>query len=99
MAQRWEQRKTETGSSGSSESTVDLSLVSLKGDRMKIQIVMSKKVHPARNVPLGRGWFFRIVARNGRTLCHSEIYTTLASCRKTAGMLRGLMVGVGIEEV
>ena len=88
MAQRWEQRKTETGSSGSSESTVDLSLVSLKGDRMKIQIVRRKG-----------GWFFRMVARNGRTLCHSEMYTTLASCRKTAGMLRGLMVGVGIEEV
>ena len=28
------------------------------------------------------GWFFRFVARNGRTLCHSEIYTSKASCYK-----------------
>ena len=59
---------------------------------MKIQIVRSKKGNK-------NGWFWRIVASNGRTLCHSEIYTTLANARKTASRIRDTMVGVGIEEV
>jgi len=59
---------------------------------MKIQIVRSRKGKKC-------GWFFRIVASNGRTLCHSEMYTTLANARKTAGRIRDTMVGVGIEEV
>jgi len=59
---------------------------------MKIQIVRSKRKGKG-------GWFFRIVAKNGRTLCHSEIYESIQSCRKTASRIRNLMVGVKIEEV
>ena len=44
------------------------------------------------------GWYFKIVARNGRTLCHSEVYKTLESAKKTAARLRDVMVGVGIVE-
>jgi len=55
---------------------------------MKIQIVRAKG-----------GWFFRIVARNGRTLCHSEVYSTLDSCRRTVRRLINVMIDVGVEEV
>jgi uncharacterized protein YegP (UPF0339 family) len=30
------------------------------------------------------GWYFRVKARNGRTLCHSEVYRRKASALKTA---------------
>jgi len=40
---------------------------------MKIEIVRSKK-----------GWFFRIMASNGRTLCHSEQYARKWGCIKSA---------------
>ena len=34
------------------------------------------------------GWFFRIKARNGRTLCHSEIYTTKQACERSARLFK-----------
>lgn len=30
------------------------------------------------------GWYFRIKARNGRTLCHSEVYKEKRKAVKTA---------------
>ena len=41
---------------------------------MKIEIIRTKV----------DSWYFRIVARNGRIICHSEIYNALASAKKTA---------------
>ena len=63
---------------------------------MKIQIVRSTK---GKTSNLTNGWFFRLKAANGRTLCHSELYKTLAGARKTASLIRNTMVGVGIEEM
>ena len=45
----------------------------------KVQVVRAKG-----------GWFFRIVASNGRTLCHSEIYKTKGHCRRTAIKIKGV---------
>ena len=45
------------------------------------------------------GWFFRLVSKNGRTLCHSEMYKTIQGARKTARKIQADLYGVGIEEV
>jgi len=52
---------------------------------MKIEIVRSKK-----------GWFFRIMASNGRTLCHSECYVRKAGCIKSAKLFNIPIVEVAI---
>lgn len=47
------------------------------------------------------GWFFRVVAVNGRTLCHSETYTRRAKCEHAAGLIGGTLVyspGVYVDE-
>lgn len=31
-----------------------------------------------------RGVYFRVVAANGRILCHSETYRSVAACRRSA---------------
>ena len=89
MGHRWVRQETETVSNTYCDYSTAISLESTKGDmmQMKIQIVRGKK----------GGWFFRFVARNGRTLCHSEIYSSLAGCMKTASKLRDIMIGVRIE--
>jgi len=37
-----------------------------------------------------KGWYFRIVARNGRIVCHSEVYTRKDNCYKGVDVIRGL---------
>jgi hypothetical protein len=66
----------------------------------KIQIVRSKKrMRFDGNDFHCTGWFFRLKSKNGRTLCHSEIYSTLDACRRTTSGIRNMLCGVGIEEV
>ena len=36
------------------------------------------------------GWYFRVVARNGRIVCHSEVYTRKDNCYKGLDVIRGL---------
>ena len=45
------------------------------------------------------GWYFLFVARNGRTLCHSEVYRTYGACRKTVMLMRDKMASapIGVE--
>jgi uncharacterized protein YegP (UPF0339 family) len=37
------------------------------------------------------GWAWRIVARNGQALAHSECYTKLKNCRRTANRVAAKM--------
>lgn len=39
------------------------------------------------------GWYFRLVARNGRIICHSEVYTRKDNCWKGMKVMLGLKVG------
>jgi uncharacterized protein YegP (UPF0339 family) len=36
------------------------------------------------------GWYFKLVAENGRTLCHSEVYKTLNGVKKGAKAVQDL---------
>ena len=45
------------------------------------------------------GWYFKIVARNGRTLCHSEVYKTLAAAKKTMFNLKDKLAFASWEVV
>jgi len=47
---------------------------------MKIEIVKTKAKKPS--------YFWRIVARNGKTLAHSEVYNSKQGCEKTAVKVR-----------
>jgi uncharacterized protein YegP (UPF0339 family) len=50
----------------------------------RIEIVRSKN----------KGWFWRLKHRNGKTLAHSEIYTTKAKARQT---VRNFVKNLGIK--
>jgi len=43
------------------------------------------------------GWYFKVVGRNGRTLCHSEVYKTLQSVKKTMFKLKDSLAGASWE--
>ena len=45
------------------------------------------------------GYYFKIVARNGRTLCHSEVYNTLAAAKKTMFNLKDKLAFASWEVV
>ena len=44
-------------------------------------------------------WFFRIVARNGRVLCHSEGYKRKESAQRTADSIIGTCSSWGAKVV
>jgi len=76
-------KKLETWTLGSGNS---ITWYLTEGSRkMKIEIVRAKK-----------GWFFRIMASNGRTLCHSECYVRKAGCIKSAKLFNIPIVEVAI---
>jgi len=54
---------------------------------MKIEIIKSMT-----------GWYFRVVARNGRILCHSEIYNQKASCRKAVVLMQDAVWNADVVE-
>lgn len=43
------------------------------------------------------GWYWKIIARNGRTLCHSEVYKTKQGAEKGARVVWDLTVDVKLE--
>jgi uncharacterized protein YegP (UPF0339 family) len=46
----------------------------------------------------GAQYFFRIVAGNGRTLCHSENYVNMGDCLRAIGIIKGEGGGAPIDD-
>jgi uncharacterized protein YegP (UPF0339 family) len=59
----------------------------------RIEIDTTRKTNGPRN----QRYFFRIRAKNGRILCHSETYRSKASVYKAINALRGLIIGTIYE--
>jgi uncharacterized protein YegP (UPF0339 family) len=47
----------------------------------------------------GVQYYFKILARNGQTLCHSESYFNKADCRNAIGIIQGGAGSAGIEDL
>lgn len=45
----------------------------------------------AEIVRVETGWFFRAVAANGRTLCHSEVYKRRGACVRGLGLAASVL--------
>lgn len=50
---------------------------------MKVQMIKKERVLGAPR----KKWYFRIVAVNGRILCHGENYSSKTACMKTATLM------------
>ena len=77
-----EKELLDTGKPTSNENWVQLIHLCQKregGKKMKMEIVRGKRIGATRFA-----WFFRIKARNNKTLCHSEQYTGKQMCMKAA---------------
>jgi uncharacterized protein YegP (UPF0339 family) len=44
------------------------------------------------------GWFWRIKAKNGQILCHSEVYIRKRNCLQTARKIHMAMPGSKLKE-
>ena len=55
----------------------------------RIEIVKNKK----------KEYFFRVIGKNGRTLCHSETYKTVYGCNKGLNALGDVMFHGGVQLV
>jgi uncharacterized protein YegP (UPF0339 family) len=47
----------------------------------------------------GTQYYFRVVARNGQTLCHSESYWNKADCRNAIRTIQGGAGSAQIEDL
>jgi uncharacterized protein YegP (UPF0339 family) len=47
----------------------------------------------------GGQYYFRIVARNDRTLCHSERYWNKADCRNAIAIIQGGASSAPVEDL
>ena len=43
-------------------------------------------------------WYFRVLAGNGKVLCHSETYTRKRNALKAVGLIRAGAAGAVVEE-
>ena len=46
----------------------------------------------------GGEWYFRVLAGNGKVLCHSETYTRKRNALKAVGLIRAGAAGAVVEE-
>lgn len=44
-------------------------------------------------------WYWRIIASNGKVLCHSEQYESLRACRRAVAIIKEQCSDMGVVEV
>ena len=60
-----------------------------KTRRGKIQVVKNRKGL----------YYFRVVASNGNTLCHSESYSSMAKCLQGIEAMKSVVIWGSVEEL